>query len=110
MFEGIKDRLVSSGAKAFMNQKIANFGELTQLDVDTQARTVHATLFFKGEPEPVELHVADYFLYERDGKCFAQMGSFKSSKPWLTEAAKGLIVGMDLKISRKFYDTLKMLL
>lgn len=107
---GAKDRLVSAGAKAYVNQKIAKVGEFTRLDIDTEAKSVRATLLFKGEVEPVEMTILGYALFELEGKCFARMESFESSRPWLTEIAKGLVVGTEFKISRTLYDSLKMLL
>lgn len=106
----VKDHVVCSGAKALINQKIAKVGECTHLDIDTRARIISATLLFKGESDSVKMRITSYSIMEIEGQCYAQMGGFESSRPWLTAIAKGLVVGSKIKISRKLYDLLRMLL
>lgn len=107
---GAKDKLVSAGAKVAINHEISAFGQCTDLHIDTDAKTVQATLTLKEESLPMLVDVGGYTLYERNGKGYLRVESMKISKAWLNELAQSLLVGVEVRLPRAAYDLFKRLL
>lgn len=101
-----KDRLVSVGAKAVLNHKIAKFGECTSLQLDSDTKTVRATLSLLEESQPLQVDIDGYVLYERNGMGYLRVESFHVSKAWLNELAKALLVGVEVRLPRAVFDFL----
>jgi len=85
MFNAAKDALTSQAAKAFVNQRIARYGEVRTLRIDSRKKTIEVVCQLHGESEPISVRVENYELHEAGGRKLLRLGSgsFTSNRPWL---------------------------
>jgi hypothetical protein len=49
----LKDWALQAGAKHYANDRIKNYGHMTNLQIDSATRTIHFEILLKGETTPV---------------------------------------------------------
>jgi len=81
---GIKDGAIAISLKAFVNDKFAEYGEITDLAIDTQANRLTAKAMMRGERESVSATVEKYEILRECNDNFIVLCSFSSSRTWLT--------------------------
>jgi hypothetical protein len=81
-----KDQLLAKGAKTHCNKLIEPYGSLLDLQLNTAARSISATLQLKGEQTPIDIHVHEYTLSAAEGKSVLLLDGSKidTSREWLT--------------------------
>jgi hypothetical protein len=108
---GAKDWLVEKAGMAMLNQAVLKpYGTLTQLKLDTTARTIEAELDLKGETQPVRLHVREYEMREKDGKVFVVLKNVHTSRAWLTTLLGDFVVDKELELPDSMKKFLPMIL
>ncbi len=75
--------LGSQAALVFINQKIASFGTMTQLNIDREKRRINVELELKGETQSLKAEFFDYRLEEIGGKVFIEFSRIQTSREWL---------------------------
>jgi hypothetical protein len=96
---GAKDWLVEKAGMALLNQAVLKpYGTLTQLKLDTTARTIEAELELKGEAQPVQLQVREYELCEQDGRATVVLKDVHTSREWLTTLMGNFVVGKEFTL------------
>jgi hypothetical protein len=96
---GAKDWLVEKAGMALLNQAVLKpYGTLTQLKLDTTARTIEAELELKGETQPVNLHVHEYELLEQDGRATVVLKDIHTSREWLTTLMNNFVVDREFTL------------
>jgi hypothetical protein len=83
MFAAAKDAMTSKAAQAFVNQKIARYGQVQMLKLDSRGKTVEVVCQLIGESEPVTIRVNRYELKEVGGQKVIQLGDCTCNRPWL---------------------------
>ena len=85
IFSSTKDRLVETGAMAYLNSKLlAPYGKATSLRLDSTAKRITIEVELKGEASPLEVEVLDYEITEDKGRFFAKAKKIRTSREWLT--------------------------
>ena len=96
---GAKDWLVEKAGMALLNQAVLKpYGTLTQLKLDTTARTIQADLELKGETQPVHLEVREYELREQDGRATIVLKDIHTSREWLTTLMGNFVVDKEFTL------------
>lgn len=83
MFSAAKDAFTSRAAQSFINQRIARYGEVRSLRLDSKAKSGEIVCALHGETEPVSVRVENYELRERDGQTFVRLGRCTCNRVWL---------------------------
>jgi hypothetical protein len=83
MFHSAKDTLTSKAAQTFVNRRIARYGEVRMLKLDSRNKTVEAVCVLQGEAQPIVVRVESYELVERDGQIFVRLGPCTCDRLWL---------------------------
>ena len=83
MFTAAKDSMASTAARAFVNQRIARYGQLDELRIDSRSKTITATGSLHGDPTPINVQVAKYVIEEAGAKKFIRLTGCTGSRPWL---------------------------
>jgi hypothetical protein len=83
MFKAAKDALTSKAAQTYLNQKIARYGEVQLLRIDSRARTMEVSCQLQGEVAPITVRVENYTVREESGKKLLKLGACSCSRPWL---------------------------
>ncbi len=69
----MKQQAVQYAAKKYINDRYADLGSISKLEINPNSRTILAELNLNGEPEPIVLEVLRYQLLE---SCRATLSSF----------------------------------
>ncbi|MBV8063706.1 MAG: hypothetical protein JOY51_08925 [Nevskia sp.] len=81
---GVKDGALGIALKAYVNDKLGAYGEITDCTVDTETNRLTARALLKGERETVSATIERYDI-EREGEdCYIVLRRFTSSRAWLT--------------------------
>jgi hypothetical protein len=83
MFKAAKDSFTSKAAQTFINQRIARYGQVQTLRIDSRTKTVELTCQLEGEVSPISVKVENYRVREVNGKKLLEVGSCSCSRPWL---------------------------
>lgn len=83
MFKAAKDAFTSKAAQSFINQRIARYGEVERLKLDSKNKTAELVLRLVGEERPVAVTVERYEVTERGGKSYLRLARCRSNRVWL---------------------------
>jgi len=105
MFESLKsivtafkESAVDAGTKAYLNQKIQSFGKVTNLQIDSQGKTIVLEASLKGEAAPVFVKVVNYEVVSAPGATYLVFGRFDASREWLTALLNEYVAGQRLPV------------
>ncbi|WP_438481256.1 hypothetical protein [Oleiharenicola lentus] len=82
MFRAAKDALSSRAAQSYVNTLIARYGEVRDLKIDSENKTVEGSCLLRGETVPIRVS-ANYVIETKGGKNFVRLKNCSSNKPWL---------------------------
>jgi hypothetical protein len=97
---GVKDRATGASAKAYLNRKLQNFGEVTRVLIDSNEKTAQIEVVLKGEAAPIWLKVRSYQLSERNGEGFIRINSVEASREWIGLALTEYVVGREFPVPK----------
>lgn len=83
MFSAAKDAITSRAARSFLNQRIARYGEVQSLRLDSTNKQGEIVCSLEGEAEPITIRIDGYELRHSGGETFVRLGKFSCSRPWL---------------------------
>jgi hypothetical protein len=86
----MRKRLTSQLLKAFLNHKLKEYGKMTTLHIDTQAKHISLTANLLGETEPIDARMK-YVLEESDGRTFFVPQELDCSRQWLSLLAQQML-------------------
>lgn len=83
VFSAAKDAVTSKAAQTFLNQRIARYGEVRTLRLDSKNKRAEVVCQLQGEPEPISICVERYELRQHDGGMFVELGRCTCNRVWL---------------------------
>jgi hypothetical protein len=83
MFNLAKNFMTGKAAQTYINSMIARYGEVRDLKIDTQAKTVDLVCALHGESELVKVRVDKYEIQKKGNQHFARILKCTCSRPWL---------------------------
>jgi hypothetical protein len=89
---------VEAAARAFINDRIKNFGQVAKLELDTQRKRLYVELELKGETHPVWVQVEGYELQDQDGAPNIKLLAARASREWMTLALEQYVTGRWFRI------------
>ncbi len=95
---GIKDRAVEACVKGLVNNEIQKFGQVTELRINSQQRTVTAQLALQGEPSTLELHAGSYEVLQENGQTFISFRDFRASREWVGLVLNQYLAGRRFRV------------
>jgi len=84
MARGVKDGALAISIKAYLNDKLKEFGEVVDCSINTGKNRFTVEAMLKGEVDTVTATIERYELETEDGERFIKLVEFSSSRPWLT--------------------------
>lgn len=82
-FTSLKDRLIAKAAKMWFNQKYKHYGKMTNIQIDSIARSIHVELDLKGESSPIQINVKSYELLGKSSETQIALGEIETSREWV---------------------------
>ena len=98
MFGGLKDTLASAAARSLLASRIERYGKLTELHLDSKARTITAEVVLEGDAEPVAVHVGRYRIAGEAGTHTVTIEELEVSRPWLKNLLEDVLLGKPLPV------------
>lgn len=81
---GVKDGALGIALKAYVNDKLGAYGEITDCTVDTETSRLTAKALLKGERESVTATIERYEIQREGEDTYIVLKKFTSSRAWLT--------------------------
>lgn len=89
----LKLKAYEAAAKAYINQRIENYGSVSSLTLDPVRRLVSAQLELKGESGPVSVEAGPYEILDQPGASAIRFAGFQTSRAWITAALNDFLAG-----------------
>jgi|GEM_PF-1177146 hypothetical protein len=91
IFSFPKDILLSTVIRPFVQSSLDPYGTITELQLDSKAKSISLFLDLKGEDRPVEIHLNDYEIVEQGGETLIRFGEMVTSREWLTQLIRDYV-------------------
>lgn len=98
MFSTAKDLFTSKAAKAWLNERIAPYGEIKELKIDSKRNRVEVVCDLQGEVSPIGVTIEKYLLEAKDGKTFLSVLDSSATRPWLQAAMRDHLHGRRFEV------------
>ncbi len=82
-FKNLKDKGLSAGLKAWLNEKYKAYGRVENITIDTTARRIILTINLHGENDAIELRLSHYEVQSEIGRVAIRLGRIECSRLWL---------------------------
>ncbi|ACB77322.1 hypothetical protein [Opitutus terrae] len=83
MFSAAKDAITSRAARTFLNQRMARYGEIQSLQLDSKNKSGEVVCTLIGEAEPIKIRIDRYEVRQNGGETLVRLGQFTCNRPWL---------------------------
>ncbi len=93
LFGALKDKAFAVSAKAMVNRQIADFGEVTQLQIDAARKSLSLEVLLKGEVSSITVRAGSYQVLEETGRTYISLAQFTASREWLATALNQYAAG-----------------
>ncbi len=109
LFGGLKDRTVSLTARRLLATPLAPYGQMLNLQLDSQNKTLTLELLLKGEPEPVRLTLTGYEILDGSPPRL-RVGGATASREWVAVLLNQFLVGRPVELPANLAPVLRLLL
>ncbi len=83
MFHAAKDAIASRAAQVWVNKRLARYGTVRELSIDSRRKTVEITCLLEGEATPIKIRIENYVVDTEQGRRFLRATAFRCTRPWL---------------------------
>ncbi|SEQ75605.1 hypothetical protein SAMN04488038_11092 [Solimonas aquatica] len=101
MAKSVKDGALAVGLRAYVNDKLKEYGEVLDCQIDTSKNTLSLRAQLRGDPQPVSATIKRYELEREDGEVYFSIKAVETSREWVTLLLNKLLIGRRFKIPSK---------
>ncbi len=98
MLSAAKDLMTSKAAKAFVNEKIKNYGKVGDLTIDSKRRRIDVVCQLNGEVSPIGVTIVKYAIEQQAGKTFIEVLDSSATRPWMQAAMRDHLHGRKIEL------------
>lgn len=91
MFSAAKDAMTSRAAQSFLNSRIARYGKVLDVKIDSKRKTLEASCLLEGEPDAITVKIGRYDVEETAGKKYISATELSCSRPWVENLMKDFL-------------------
>lgn len=95
---GVKDGALALALKAYVNDRLSNYGEVTDCTIDSANSRLTIKAMLKGEREAVTATIERYAIETEGSDRYIVLHKFSSSRTWLTLLLTQLFSGKRYKL------------
>jgi len=110
MFGKMKDLALSKTAQALINSQIKEFGEVLELELDSNSRSIELEVMLDGEASPLKFKIGRYEILKRGDRYFIKISDIKTSRAWINTVASLYLEGKEFEIPSDYGGIIKKLL
>ena len=110
-----KNGLIADNSRDFFNSKIMEYGTMTNLNIDSKEKNIHAKFSLEGESSEIDLSIYGYSIISENDEKYFTFDSLDTNRVWLTKVLKNVVVpqvlsGNKIKIDSKIAALIDILL
>ena len=109
-FAKIKDKVASFSIETFLKFTFNRYGEMLDLNIDSENKNIFMKVELKGEPEPITISLKNYSFTKENDLTKIQFEKIEISKEWMDIVAKDFFIDKKIPIPLKYSGIIKMLL
>jgi hypothetical protein len=98
MFSAAKDLMTSKAAKAYVNNFIAAYGKVSDLQIDSKRNRIEVVCELNGEASPIGVTIEKYQLESKNGKSFIQVLDSSATRPWMQAVMRDHLHGRKFEV------------
>ena len=102
MFNKIKDKGLSKATQVAINNYVKEFGEVVQLELDSQQKSMEMEIVLNGEVEPLKLKVGEYALIKEKDSYFLKVNKIQASREWINTLSTKYLNGKKFPIAKQY--------
>lgn len=96
--KGMKDGAIALFLKSYVNEKLPQYGEIRECQVDTANSRVQLKVMLKGEQDAIQLAVERYELERVGDERYIRLKAFSCSREWIAVALNQSLVDKRYKL------------
>jgi hypothetical protein len=106
---GSKDATLGFAARTWLNSKLGEIGDLTDLSIDTKRQTMRLQLQLSGEAEPTEVYVRKYAIKRKGERAMLTVVDATASRKWVAAVLREFVTGQTFPVPTQAATALKLL-
>ena len=106
MLKTMKDKALSTGAKVAINQQIRNYGEVTQLQLNSKLKRINMDILLNGESESISVVIEYYEITEENN---LKIDGITTSREWIDQLIYTYVEGKEIPLQSEYATMLKAL-
>jgi hypothetical protein len=110
LFTHARDATASHLAEHALQRKIKEYGDMIDLKINSQDKTITLELLLKGEQQPMKFMVDKYEIIEGPETDYLVIQKARASREWMDALAQNFLVGKNIPIPHKQSKMLKLAL
>jgi|GEM_PF-1116049 len=99
---GMKDGALGLTFRAYLNDKFKEYGEVTDVVIDTHGNRLMIEAMLRGEKDGVRATIERYDIEKSGDSTFIVLRQFSTSRAWLTLLLTQLFAGKRYKLPSTF--------
>jgi hypothetical protein len=108
-FHQKKDASVSFLLEKAAQHKLAKYGRMLNLSIDSRQKSARIELLLKGESEPMIILVHEYELISEENGAWMVIRRLSISREWADTMAAEFVVGRKIPVPDKYVQMLRLL-
>lgn len=90
--------MASRGVQMYLNSLLAPYGKLTELRINSKARSIEGVCLLDGESSPIAIAVGSYVIEVDGSKRILRVVECTCSRAWAQALLKNLVEGRPLEL------------
>jgi len=107
--KALKDKALSKGAEHLLRDRLAPYGTLISLSIDTVHKYIELKLELHGDPQTLDVSIEGYQIEKEESGYILKIRSFETSREWITKLGKKYLKDRPIPIDEKVAAALKLL-
>ena len=104
MLQAMKDKALSTGAKIAINKHMKDYGEIVELNLNSQLKSMNLEVRLDGESESLAVQIENYAITEDN---HIKVSGITSSRIWINKLASKHLEGKELSIPSEYAKMLR---
>jgi len=110
LFSKIKDIATSTLVKTFVEHFISEFGDLNDIIINSEHKSIYLSVNLKGEKESITIEITGYEVVKSENGNFINLRNITASREWINIAFGKYYLDRRIQIPSQYIGIAKFLL